>query len=131
MKEILVVDDEKDIQDMLSELLKESGFQVSIAGDGQEALEIIRKRKPDLVLLDIFMPPLDGWATLKILKTEDETKSIPVIMLTGMNEAVDRLTSFYLHADGYVSKPFVVTNLLEVINETLSRKKGRGSKKPL
>lgn len=120
MKEILVVDDEKEMQEFLSEVLMAEGFQVMLAADGQEALEIVRKRKPDLVLLDIKMPKLDGWATLQLIKSNHETKSIPVIMLTGMNEVIDRMTSFYLKADGYVNKPFTNEKLIKIINETLS-----------
>lgn len=120
MKEILVVDDEKEVQEFLFEALMAEGFQVMLAADGQEALEIVRKRKPDLVLLDIKMPKLDGWATLQLIKSNHETKSIPVIMLTGMNEVIDRMTSFYLKADGYVNKPFTNKELIKIINETLS-----------
>lgn len=120
MKEILVVDDEKEMQEFLSEVLMAEGFQVTLAADGQEALEIVRKRKPDLVLLDIKMPKLDGWATLQLIKSNHETKFIPVIMLTAMNEVIDRMTSFYLKADGYVNKPFTNEELIRIINETLS-----------
>ncbi|MEW5766320.1 MAG: response regulator [bacterium] len=120
MEKILVVDDEKDVRDFLSEILMVEGFQVIFAADGQEALEIVRERKPDLVLLDIKIPKLDGWAVLQIIKSNHETKSIPVIMLTGMNEVIDRMTSYYLRADGYISKPFTNEELIKVINETLS-----------
>jgi len=84
MKKILVVEDEKELSDVLAGRLKEGGFLVAVAYDGKEALDKIAKEKPDLILLDLVMPVLDGIGVLKELQSSFETKDIPVIVLTNL-----------------------------------------------
>ena len=101
---ILVVDDEKEIRDLLTIYLAQDGYQVSVASNGEEAIDIAKKESPQVILLDVKMPGIDGIETCKRLKEEKETQSIPVIMVTAHQ---DRDVEAYLEgADDFVNKPF-------------------------
>ena len=101
---ILVVDDEKAIRDLLSIYLIEDGYEVSVASDGREAIEKAKKENPQVILLDVKMPGIDGIETCKRLKEEEITQSIPVIMVTAHQ---DKDVEAYLEgADDFVNKPF-------------------------
>jgi DNA-binding response OmpR family regulator len=112
MKKILVVDDEDDILHFLEMVLREKGYQVTTASGGHEALTRAQIDKPDLVLLDIMMPQMDGWEVLKLLRVDDETRRIPVAMLSARTEAKDRVQGLQEGAIDYICKPFSLTELL-------------------
>lgn len=112
MKKILVVDDEDDILHFLEMVLREKGYQVTTASGGHEALTRAQIDKPDLVLLDIMMPQMDGWEVLKLLRVDDDTRRIPVAMLSARTEAKDRVQGLQEGAIDYICKPFSLTELL-------------------
>jgi len=120
---ILVVDDEVDISTVLSVTLRRAGFDVRTASDGIEAIEAIRQELPDLVILDVMMPVMDGYEVLRAMKADPVTKSIPVIMLTARGLEQDILKGFDNGAVDYVVKPFSVTELAARIKTNLVRAK--------
>ncbi len=118
---ILIVDDEPDIVETLSFMLQARNFDVVTASDGLEALSKVKSEHPDLVLLDIMMPGMDGYDVCVKLKTDKETKNIPVVMLTarGENEAVIRAHKSGAH--DYIVKPFTLPTLINKLNKLLYR----------
>jgi DNA-binding response OmpR family regulator len=112
MKKILVVDDEDDILHFLDLVLREKGYDVATATGGQEALTKAQLERPDLVLLDIMMPQMDGWEVLKLLRVDEETASIPVAMLSARTEARDRVQGLQEGAVDYICKPFSLQELI-------------------
>ena len=102
-EKILVVDDEASIRRILETRLSMIGYDVVTAGDGEEALETFRKAEPDLVVLDVMMPKLDGYGVCQELRKESD---VPIIMLTALGDVADRITGLELGADDYVVKPF-------------------------
>ena len=111
-KKILVVDDEDDILNFLELVLGEKGFDVVTASGGQEALTKAQLERPDLVLLDIMMPQMDGWEVLKLLRVDEETAEILVAMLSARTEARDRVQGLQEGAIDYICKPFSLQELL-------------------
>jgi len=122
MPKILVVDDEEHIVMILKDSLEFSGFQVVTAYNGLEALEKVAEEKPDLVVLDIGMPKLDGWEVCRRLKSDEKTKHIPVIILTAYAQTSDQRKGAQLGADRFVTKPCDLTCLVEEINSLLAKK---------
>ena len=118
---ILVVDDEIYIVHILDFSLGMEGYEVITALDGEQALEKARADKPDLIVLDIMMPKLDGYETCKILKGEPDTKDIPVILLSAKGRNVDQKIGFEVGADDYITKPFSPRKLVERINAILGQ----------
>ena len=118
---ILVVDDEIYIVHILDFSLGMEGYEVLTALDGEQALEKARVEKPDLIVLDIMMPKLDGYETCKILKAEPDTKDIPVILLSAKGRNVDQKIGFEVGADDYITKPFSPRKLVERINAILGQ----------
>jgi len=121
MAKILVVDDEEHIVMILKDSLEFSGFQVVTAYNGQEALERTAEDHPDLIVLDIGMPKLDGWEVCRRLKSDEKTKHIPVIILTAYAQTSDQRKGAQLGADRFVTKPCDLTYLVEEINTLLSK----------
>ena len=103
MNRILLVEDELRLREMVKEYLENEGFEIIEAGDGAEALEKAKEQNPDLVLLDIMLPKIDGWSVLKELRKDSE---LPVIMMTARGEEYDKLFGFELGVDDYIVKPF-------------------------
>ena len=130
MPKILVVDDEEHIVMILKDSLEFSGFQVVTALDGQEALEVVAKENPELVVLDIGMPKMDGWEVCRRLKSDEKTKDIPVIILTAYAQTSDQKKGAQLGADRFITKPCDLTYLVEEINTLLSKRKTTPAKKP-
>lgn len=120
-KTILVVDDEKDLVDLLSYNLQRAGYSTLTAGDGIAALDLAREKKPDLVLLDVMMPRLDGMEVTRRLKGTPATSAIPVVILTAKGEETDIVVGLTLGADDYVTKPFSVKVLLARVASVLRR----------
>ncbi len=118
---ILVVDDEIYIVHILDFSLGMEGYEVITALDGEQALEKARAEKPDLIVLDIMMPKLDGYETCKMLKAEEGTKDIPVILLSAKGRNVDQKIGFEVGADDYITKPFSPRKLVERINAILGQ----------
>ena len=120
---ITVVDDEVDLVETIKLFLETRNFLVSCAYDGASGLEVIKKEKPDVIILDIMMPKKDGRQTLKELKANEETKNIPVIMLTAKEEQTDRSNAIELGAYEYVTKPYDSYILLRQIKNALEKSK--------
>ena len=118
---ILVVDDEVYIVHILDFSLGMEGYEVVTALDGEQALEKVAQQKPDLIVLDIMMPKLDGYETCKALKSNDDTKDIPVILLSAKGRNVDQKIGFEVGADDYITKPFSPRKLVERINAILGQ----------
>ena len=118
---ILVVDDEIYIVHILDFSLGMEGYNVVTALDGEQAVEKARTEKPDLIVLDIMMPKLDGYETCKILKADELTKDIPVILLSAKGRNVDQKIGFEVGADDYITKPFSPRKLVERINAVLGQ----------
>lgn len=116
---ILVVDDEKNIVDIIKYNLKKEGYEVMTAGDGEEALRLNEEFKPDIILLDIMMPKLDGYAVCRKVREKYDT---PIIMLTARAEEVDKVLGLELGADDYVTKPFGTRELMARVKANLRRR---------
>jgi two-component system phosphate regulon response regulator PhoB len=119
---ILVVDDEKDIVELVTYNLTKGGYKVIGALSGEEALKLARAKPPDLIVLDLMLPGLDGLEVCKTLKREDKTAHIPIVMLTARGEEPDVVTGLELGADDYVTKPFSPRVLLARVKAVLRRK---------
>ena len=124
MARILLADDEPHIIRMVEFKLRNLGHEIITASDGGEALEKAITAKPDLVLLDVMMPIFDGFQVLQQLKSQESTKSIPVIMLTARGQERDVTTGFEAGVDDYVVKPFSFPELIARINRVLGKKIG-------
>ena len=120
-KRILMVEDEENLVYAVSLRLKAAGFEVIAAYDGQEGLDKARAEKPDLILLDIMLPKLDGYKVCRMLKFDDKYKAIPIIMLTVKGEHEDKQLGFEVGVDAYITKPFDPDILLAKINELLNK----------
>ena len=116
---MLVVDDDPVIQRLLQVNFEMEDYIVLIAGDGQEGLERARAEKPDVVLLDVMMPKMDGIAVAKALRADPETADLPIIMLTAKAQAADIQSGLDVGVDVYVTKPFDPLELLETVRELL------------
>lgn len=116
---ILLVDDERLIQRMGRFILENSQYEVHLAGDGTEAIRVAREIRPDLILLDIQLPHLDGFEVLQILKGSPDTQAIPVVFMSSLAEVADRARGMKLGASGYITKPFQPAHLLTVVTENL------------
>ncbi len=121
MARVLLVEDEKDIRDVVAFNLKQAGYEVLAAGTAEEALRQIRTHKPNLILLDVMLPDRSGTEICKALKRDPATNAIPIIMLTARGEEVDRVVGFELGADDYVTKPFSMRELLLRVQAMLRR----------
>jgi len=124
---ILVVDDEARVREMIEFRLRLFGYEVLLAADGREALAIASREKPHLVLLDVMMPDLDGFQVCARLKQEEETKGIPVVMLTARAEAKDVTRAFSSGAVDYVVKPYDPLVLQQKVAQNLRSTAGVGS----
>jgi CheY-like chemotaxis protein len=120
---IMVVDDNPDIITIVKTILEGKGYHVLSASSGQELLNLLTDRKPDLIILDIMMPEMDGLEVLGRLKAVTETASIPVILLTAKVQYEDVLGGYKLGADYYITKPFTSTQLVNGINLLLGESK--------
>lgn len=115
---VLVVEDDRNIQELLQLYLEKEGYAVTIAGDGGQGLQKFRAIKPDIVLLDVMMPVMDGWAVCSAIRAESQTS---VIMLTAKSETEDKINGLRAGADDYVTKPFEMRELLARIEAVLRR----------
>ena len=120
-RKVLIVEDESNIAELINLYLKKEGYETMIAPDGGKALELYRLFRPDLVLLDIMLPVMDGWSVLKKIRESDKT---PVIMLTAKGETTDKVQGLEGGADDYIVKPFEMKEVLARIHAVLRRTGG-------
>ena len=118
---MLVVEDEADVAEMIRYNLGKEGYDVRLAGNGTDALRLAKEAKPDVILLDIMVPQLNGWEICRRLKQDRETVAIPVIMVTGRVEEGDKVLGFEMGADDYVTKPFSPRELLARVRAVTRR----------
>jgi len=126
VKRILAVDDEKHILRLVQINLEKAGYDVVTASNGQEALDQVAKHQPDLVVMDVMMPVMDGLDALKKLKSEPATARIPVIMLTAKAQDADVYQGWQLGADLYLTKPFNPLELLTFVKRIFESRQGGG-----
>ena len=117
-KSVLIVEDDNNIADLLRLYLEKEGYEVTIAPDGGKGVEQFRAHRPDLVLLDLMLPVLDGWGVCRAIRAEADT---PIIMLTAKGETTDKVTGLKLGADDYITKPFEMKEVLARIEAVLRR----------
>lgn len=118
---ILVVDDEQDLLDLIEYNLKKEGFDVLKAEDGQQGIEVAREHSPDLILLDIMMPKMDGLETLAVIREDDELGHIPIIFLTARGDEKTEVEGLNKGGDDYITKPISTTKLISRIKAVLRR----------
>ncbi|MCD6225389.1 MAG: response regulator [Deltaproteobacteria bacterium] len=128
-KRILVVDDEEDIRELVGYNLSRDGYMVDSAVSGEEALKITKKNIPDLILLDLMLPGIDGLETARRFKNDSLTSSVPIIILTAKGDEADIVTGLELGADDYVTKPFSPRILNARVKAVLRRKEKAGAQK--
>ena len=118
---ILVVDDEKDILELVSYNLQKEGFHIQTSQNGEDALDKIRSDRFDLLILDLMLPGIQGMELCKVLKSDSETASIPIIMLTAKSEELDKVLGLEMGAEDYITKPFSPRELVARVNAVLRR----------
>jgi DNA-binding response OmpR family regulator len=117
---ILVVDDQQDIRDMTALALSGAGYRVDTVGSGASALSTLEQDRFDLVLLDINMPEMDGWETLRLIRCDEELTGVPVVMFSVKGEIRDKIESLQEGAVDFVTKPFVIDDLIDRIGKVLA-----------
>jgi DNA-binding response OmpR family regulator len=123
-KRILIVDDEEDILSVLKFRLEANDYEVLTASDGQEGLNKARSEKPDLIILDLMLPKIDGYKVCRMLKFDENYKAIPIVIFTAKDQKKDEDLGKEMGADAYVTKPFEAEVLLEKIRELLKKTQG-------
>jgi len=118
-KTILIADDEIDIVETLQFMLESEGFNVLTAYDGEEALKIARNAIPDIILLDVMMPKINGYKVSRLLKFDKKFHDIPILMITARSQEEDKLIGEETGADEYITKPFEISNVIDSINKYL------------
>ena len=122
-KVILCIEDEQEMIDLIRLILSRWGFEILGANGGKEGLEMIRKNHPDLVLLDLMMPEMDGWEVYQQMKADETTKDIPVIVVTAKAQSIDKVLGLHIaKVDDYIAKPFSPQELLASVDTVLGRK---------
>jgi twitching motility two-component system response regulator PilH len=121
MSEILLVEDSQAQRELICDLLRNSGIKVTIATDGVEALEHIQRANPDLVLLDIVMPRMNGYEVCRRLKSDPKTQNVPVVICSSKGEVFDRYWGMKIGADAYIVKPFEPIEFIGTIKQLLRR----------
>jgi two-component system response regulator VicR len=122
-KIILYIEDEQEMIDLVRLILSRRGFEIRGANGGKAGLEIIRKDHPDLVLLDLMMPDMDGWEVYQQMKADEATKDIPVIVVTAKAQSIDKVLALHIaKVDDYIAKPFSPQELLTSVDNVLAGK---------
>ena len=125
---ILAVDDDPLMLKLIRDIGDKAGYEVITAADGKQGVEAALKHKPALILMDIMMPEMDGYAAVAQLKSQPETRGIPVIMLTAIGYEINRALALKMGASDYVTKPFDIKQLLALIKSRLESGEGDGSR---
>lgn len=118
---ILIVDDEEDVLDLLQLVFETSGFAVRRAATGKSAVSLAWEEPPDVVLLDVMMPEMDGWQVLRTLKGDERTRNVPVVMLSARAERRDKMIGLQEGAEGYIAKPFSPAEVVREVQSFLER----------
>jgi len=119
-KTVICIEDEPEMIDLIRLILGRKGFDLVGAIGGQKGIDAVRQLKPDLVLLDLMMPDMDGWEVYQQMKADDELKSIPVIVVTAKAQSIDKVLGLHIaKVDDYVTKPFGPQELLQSVNKVL------------
>ena len=126
-KTVLIVDDEENIAELLRLYLEKEGYNTLTASDGGAAVTLFRMHAPDLVLLDIMLPVMDGWAVCRTIRAESR---VPIIMLTAKGETIDKVSGLKMGADDYIAKPFEMKEVLARIEAVLRRTESVAAEKP-
>jgi DNA-binding response OmpR family regulator len=120
IRSIVYIEDDPEMIDLVSLIVNKHGFQIKGAHGGRSGLDLVKKEKPTLVLLDLMMPDMDGWDVYQQLKSEEETRNIPVIIITAKAQSIDRVLGLHIaKVDDYISKPFRPQELLDSIEHVL------------
>ena len=123
-KHILCIEDEPEMVDLIRLILGRRGFDVLGAAGGTEGLKAVREKLPDLVLLDLMMPDMDGWEVYQQMKADESTRHIPVIIVTAKAQSIDKVLGLHIaKVDDYIAKPFSPQDLLNSVERVLSNKK--------
>ena len=128
MEKILAIDDEEDILSLVRDILTAEGFEVETALSAEYGITLLERYTPDLILLDLMLPGMDGWEFLKIIKSDERFKDVPVILLTCRGELRDKILGLESGASDYITKPFTPDGLIQRIR-TLLREKENGQNK--
>lgn len=119
-RSIVYIEDDPEMIDLVSLIVNKRGFQVKGAHGGRHGLDLVKKEKPALVLLDLMMPDMDGWDVYQQLKSEEDTRDIPVIIITAKAQSIDRVLGLHIaRVDDYISKPFRPQELIDSIDRVL------------
>lgn len=122
LRKVVCVEDEPEMIDLIQLILNRKGFEVIGANGGVEGLETIRREKPDLVLLDLMMPEMDGWQVYQQLKADERTQNIPVIVVTAKAQNIDKVLGLHIaKVDDYIPKPFSLQELVDRVDKVLKR----------
>ena len=122
VKHILCIEDEADMVELMRLILTQRGYKVTGTTDGYHGLEIIKKEKPDLVLLDLMMPNIDGWEVYQQMKADESTKHIPVIVVTAKTQNIDKVLGLHVaKVEDYISKPFSPEDLVKSVEKVLNK----------
>jgi two-component system response regulator VicR len=125
-KKVVCIEDEPEMIDLVKLILGRKGFDLTGAMGGREGLEAVRRIKPDLVLLDLMMPDMDGWEVYQQMKADDELMDIPVIVVTAKAQSIDKVLGLHIaKVDDYVTKPFGPQELLQSVERVLSKREER------
>jgi DNA-binding response OmpR family regulator len=120
-KKVVCIEDEPEMIDLVKLILDRKGFELTGAAGGHEGLEVIRRVKPDLVLLDLMMPDMDGWEVYQQMKADETLKHIPVIVVTAKAQSIDKVLGLHIaKVDDYVTKPFGPQELLQSVSKVLA-----------
>ncbi len=119
---ILIIEDERGLTDVLAYNLSREGYEVSVAHDGQEGLRKAQMQLPDMILLDLMLPGMDGLEVCRQLRAGEQTRGVPILMLTAKAEETDQVVGFSMGADDYVTKPFSMKVLMARVGAVLRRK---------
>lgn len=130
-RRILVVDDQRDIREMTASILAGAGYDVQALGSGTAAVDLLGSEAFDLMLLDINMPGMDGWETLRLIRADEACEGLPVVMFSVKGESGDKVLSLQEGALDYITKPFAVDELLERLSRIFDRLDARGSEASL
>ncbi len=123
---VVYIEDDQEMIDLVSMILSRRGFTILGAPGGKKGLELVKEKLPELILLDLMMPDMDGWEVYQQIKSDETTRVIPVIVITAKAQAIDRVLGLHIaHVDDYISKPFRPQELLESIEKVLG---GAGGK---
>jgi len=130
-RRLVYVEDEEEMIDLVRLILVRRGFEVLGANGGRVGLDMIRQNLPDLVLLDLMMPDIDGWDVYQQMKSEEATRDIPVVVVTAKAQSIDKVLGLHIaKVDDYISKPFSPQELVDSVEKVLARRKETAQKTP-